>query len=120
MIRIAAAGHRQLCLGQGAELCWMRRAAPLDAAGSAGHLPAARRRRPSKWRCGSARRYADAGDEVHEVLTRYSEALGIAYQIRDDLEDLASASAGPTRGRSRRCRWREALRARAAVTTRAS
>ena len=32
---------------------------------------------------------ANAGKEVHAVLTRYSEALGIAYQIRDDLEDLA-------------------------------
>ena len=29
---------------------------------------------------------------MHEVLTRYSEALGIAYQIRDDLEDLSSES----------------------------
>jgi geranylgeranyl pyrophosphate synthase len=34
--------------------------------------------------------FAEAGDDVHEVLTRYSEALGIAYQIRDDLDDLAS------------------------------
>jgi geranylgeranyl pyrophosphate synthase len=25
---------------------------------------------------------------VHPVLARYSEALGIAYQIRDDLDDL--------------------------------
>jgi geranylgeranyl pyrophosphate synthase len=38
--------------------------------------------------------YAGADDEVQEVLTRYSEALGIAYQIRDDLSDL-SATAEP-------------------------
>jgi geranylgeranyl diphosphate synthase, type II len=30
---------------------------------------------------------------VHEVLTRYSEALGIAYQIRDDVEDLGEGHA---------------------------
>jgi geranylgeranyl pyrophosphate synthase len=34
---------------------------------------------------------------VHEALTRYSEALGIAYQIRDDLEDLESESAAGRR-----------------------
>jgi geranylgeranyl pyrophosphate synthase len=30
---------------------------------------------------------------VHPILTRYSDALGVAYQIRDDLEDLADAEA---------------------------
>src|SRR5207302_38560 len=29
MVRIAAAGHRTLCLGQGAELCWARTPQPL-------------------------------------------------------------------------------------------
>jgi geranylgeranyl pyrophosphate synthase len=32
--------------------------------------------------------WAEAGPEIHEALTRYSEALGIAYQVRDDLDDL--------------------------------
>jgi geranylgeranyl pyrophosphate synthase len=32
---------------------------------------------------------AGAKKDVHRVLSRYSEALGIAYQIRDDLEDFA-------------------------------
>jgi geranylgeranyl pyrophosphate synthase len=32
--------------------------------------------------------FAGADEAVHEVLSKYSAALGIAYQIRDDLEDL--------------------------------
>jgi geranylgeranyl pyrophosphate synthase len=30
---------------------------------------------------------------VHQTLGRYSDALGIAYQIRDDLDDLHAADA---------------------------
>jgi len=35
--------------------------------------------------------YAGQLDEVEEVLAAYSEALGIAYQIRDDLSDLGAS-----------------------------
>ena len=31
---------------------------------------------------------------MHETLTAYSEALGIAYQIRDDVDDLANPDDG--------------------------
>ena len=43
---------------------------------------------------------AGRGEAVAEVLGRYSEAVGIAYQIRDDLEDLAAApgASGATPG----------------------
>src|SRR4029077_15817306 len=89
MIRIATAGHRSLCLGQGAELCWSRRQHPMDVQEV---LSIFRQKTAPAFevalRLGAA--YADAGDDVHEVLTRYSEALGIAYQIRDDLEDLST------------------------------
>jgi geranylgeranyl pyrophosphate synthase len=30
---------------------------------------------------------------VHRTLTRYSDALGIAYQIRDDVDDLTATEA---------------------------
>jgi len=40
--------------------------------------------------------YGEAGEDVHRVLGRYSEALGIAYQIRDDLEDLDVIAATPS------------------------
>jgi geranylgeranyl pyrophosphate synthase len=87
MIRIASSGHRSLCLGQGAELCWSRRQRPMSVQEVLGIFR--QKTAPAfdvALRLGAA--YAEAGDEVHAVLTRYSEALGIAYQIRDDLEDL--------------------------------
>src|SRR5262249_34591418 len=33
-----------------------------------------------------------ADDETHEVLRKYSESIGIAYQIKDDLEDCREGS----------------------------
>ncbi len=39
LVRIAAAGHRELCIGQGAELAWMRRPEPLTRRSGTGHLP---------------------------------------------------------------------------------
>ncbi len=89
MIRIASQGHRSLCLGQGAELCWSRRQRPMSVQEMLGIFR--QKTAPAfevALRLGAA--YAEADDDVHEVLTRYSEALGIAYQIRDDLEDLTS------------------------------
>jgi geranylgeranyl pyrophosphate synthase len=88
LIRIAAEGHRQLCLGQGAELQWARRPVVLSAAQV---LEIFRRKTSPAFevalRLGAA--YAGAPQEAHATLKRYSEALGIAYQIRDDVEDLA-------------------------------
>jgi geranylgeranyl pyrophosphate synthase len=90
MIRIASAGHRSLCLGQGAELCWGRRPRAMNVQDV---LSIFRQKTAPAFevalRLGAA--YAEAGDEVHQVLTAYSDALGIAYQIRDDIEDLSSA-----------------------------
>jgi geranylgeranyl pyrophosphate synthase len=37
-------------------------------------------------RAGAAQAGAPPG--VHDILSRYSDALGVAYQIRDDVEDL--------------------------------
>jgi geranylgeranyl diphosphate synthase, type II len=91
MIRIAAEGHRQLCLGQGAELDWHRHKQPLTALQV---LEIFRRKTAPAFevalRLGAAFTGADA--EVHDVLRKYSDALGIAYQIRDDIEDLESNS----------------------------
>src|SRR5205085_12372567 len=92
MIRIASAGHRSLCLGQGAELCWSRRRHPMGVNEVLGIFR--QKTAPAfevALRLGAA--FANAGKDVHGVLTRYSEALGIAYQIRDDLEDLAADEA---------------------------
>jgi geranylgeranyl pyrophosphate synthase len=92
MFRAAAAGHRTLCLGQGAELQWARSPQRLQALQV---LDIFRRKTAPAFevalRLGAA--CAGAGDDVDRVLTRYSDALGIAYQIRDDIEDLDASHA---------------------------
>ena len=107
-------GPPLLCLGQGAELCWSRNSARWAFRKSSGIFR--QKTAPAfevALRLGAA--YAEAGDDVHEVLTRYSEALGIAYQIRDDLDDLSSRI-GADASRSRRCRSPKPSIGRAATT----
>jgi geranylgeranyl pyrophosphate synthase len=86
MLRVAARGHRELCIGQGAELCWTRRPAPLS---TADVLDIFRRKTAPAFevalRLGAL--VAAATDGLWEVLHRYSEALGIAYQVCDDIRD---------------------------------
>jgi geranylgeranyl diphosphate synthase, type II len=88
MLRAAAEGHRTLCVGQGAELCWARQPRPLTAEEV---LEIFRRKTAPAFdvalHLGAT--CAGAGEDVWEVLSRYSQALGIAYQIRDDLDDFA-------------------------------
>lgn len=91
MIRAAAQGHRTLCLGQGAELCWARAPKPLT---SLEVLEIFRQKTAPAFAVALQLGTLYAGQTgrpngVDEILTRYSESLGIAYQIRDDLEDLA-------------------------------
>src|SRR5688500_6578880 len=92
LIAIAAEGHRQLCLGQGAELDWTRTPRVLS---SSDVLEIFRRKTSPAFevalRVGAA--LAGAPQEVHATLTRYSDALGIAYQIRDDIEDVPQTDA---------------------------
>ncbi len=91
MIRVAAAGHRTLALGQGAELLWTRKPGPLA---SVQVLDIFRRKTAPAFevalRLGGL--FAGEGDELARVFAEYSEALGIAYQIRDDLDDLAAGT----------------------------
>ena len=94
MFKVAAMGHRTLSLGQGAELCWAREPRPLT---SLQVLEIFRQKTAPAFevalRLGAL--YAGVNDDVHDVLSQYSEALGIAYQIRDDLEDLAPDGHAP-------------------------
>ncbi len=89
MLRIAALGQRDLCLGQGSELLWCRQPGVL---GPTEILEIfARKTAPAfevALRLGAA--LAGADDQVHAALTAYSRAMGIAYQIRDDLDDAAN------------------------------
>jgi geranylgeranyl pyrophosphate synthase len=92
LVRIASQGHRRLCQGQGAELEWARNPRPLS---SSEVIEIFRLKTSPAFevalRLGAA--YAGASEDVHDALSRYSDALGVAYQIRDDLEDLTSTHA---------------------------
>ncbi len=89
MIRVASEGQRELCRGQGAELCWARNPQSLTQ-----HqvLDIFRKKTAPAFevalRVGALYAGVDQHEEVEDVLHVYSEALGIAYQIRDDLSDL--------------------------------
>ncbi|HEY1111822.1 MAG TPA: polyprenyl synthetase family protein [Opitutaceae bacterium] len=89
MLAVAADGQRQLCRGQGAELCWARNPAPLRPNEV---LDIFRRKTAPAFevalRMGALYAGVIQHDDVSDTIGRYSEALGIAYQIRDDLSDL--------------------------------
>jgi geranylgeranyl pyrophosphate synthase len=89
MLAVAAQGQRQLCRGQGAELCWMRNPVPMT---SLQVLDIFRSKTAPAFevalRLGALYAGTEQHREVADVLSAYSEALGIAYQIRDDLSDL--------------------------------
>jgi len=87
MLAAAAGGHRTLCLGQGAELHWAREPGAL---GTDEVLEIFRRKTAPAFevalQLGAI--CAGAGEGLHRTLAAYSQALGVAYQIRDDLEDF--------------------------------
>jgi geranylgeranyl pyrophosphate synthase len=87
MFLVASHGQRQLCRGQGAELCWARNPEPLT---SLQTLDIFRKKTAPAFevalKLGAI--YSGQYEEVEKTLAAYSEALGIAYQIRDDLSDL--------------------------------
>lgn len=89
ILSMAVHGHRTLCLGQGSELSWKAQPGPLSVEQV---LEIFRQKTSPAFEValsvGAA--LAGADDDVIEVLRSYSEALGTAYQIHDDLEDLQS------------------------------
>ncbi|MEE2638720.1 MAG: polyprenyl synthetase family protein [Acidobacteriota bacterium] len=84
---IAAEGHVTLSRGQGRELLWARNPQPLP---SMRVLEIFRQKTAAAFevalRIGATLGRAD--NDTHDVLRKYSEALGIAYQIKDDLDDF--------------------------------
>jgi geranylgeranyl pyrophosphate synthase len=89
MIAVAAAGQRELSRGQGAELLWARKPEPLT---SLQVLDIFKKKTAPAFevalRIGAIFAGIELHDEVADVLRAYSEALGIAYQIHDDIADL--------------------------------
>ncbi len=100
MLLAASRGQRKLCLGQGAELAWARTPGALN------HKQVFEIHRNKTapafqvaLELGAA--YAGRLDDVAEVLATYSENLGVAYQIRDDMDDLSADAAAETVARLR-------------------
>ncbi len=101
MIEVAAEGHRTLCIGQGGELAWMRapRAIDPDAV-----LDIFRRKTAPAFEVAlrlGALAATGRDDAVESALRDYSAALGIAYQIRDDLDDLHEPPTGAAASKPR-------------------
>ena len=86
-VAIAAEGHVTLSRGQGRELLWARDPQPLA---SLQVLDIFRQKTAAAFevalRIGAVLGGADAA--THDVLRKYSESLGIAYQIKDDIDDF--------------------------------
>jgi hypothetical protein len=87
LLHAAAEGHRSLCLGQGSELAWMRSPKTLRVSEV---LDIFRMKTSPAFEVALSLGAILAGcdEQVRAVLRQYSDSLGIAYQIRDDLEDL--------------------------------
>jgi len=92
MLHVASIGHRVLSVGQGTELLWMRDPKPMSPAAV---LDIFRQKTAPAFevalRLGLI--YGGAG-ELGGIISEYSEALGVAYQIRDDLNDFREEAAG--------------------------
>jgi len=90
MLKIAAVGHKTLCLGQGEEL-WLEKRKEMPSSVKLIDL--------FKWKTSPAFEvalllgavFAGADESVCAILHKFSESLGIAYQINDDLEDFNEA-----------------------------
>jgi geranylgeranyl pyrophosphate synthase len=87
MVRLTSEGHRDLCLGQGSELWWTRHPRRLS---SAEVIDIFRYKTAPAFEVGLrlGAILGGATPDEHAVLTAFSRNLGIAYQIRDDLEDF--------------------------------
>ncbi|MCY2923970.1 MAG: polyprenyl synthetase family protein [Planctomycetota bacterium] len=86
IVQAAAAGHRQLCVGQGLELSWRQDRPPLSVAEVVEIF--AHKTAPAfevAMRIGAL---AAGVPDACEALSACSRELGVAYQIRDDMEDV--------------------------------
>jgi len=87
MLQVAAEGHRFLCLGQGSELSWMRKPRPLTVAEV---IDIYRNKTSPAFAVALTlgALLAGGGNDVTGILRQYSDALGVAYQIKDDIDDF--------------------------------
>jgi geranylgeranyl diphosphate synthase, type II len=91
LILVASEGHCNLCMGQGMELFWLHNRKPLSTDEVLEIF--SKKTAPAfevALKMGAI--MSGCGNELNDVLQNYSKSLGIAYQIRDDLDDLISTS----------------------------
>ena len=88
MLAAAARGHRDLCVGQGRELDWAREPRPLAVSDI---VDIYRMKTAPAFGVALSLGVLQAGADGHvlNALSAYTDALGVAYQIRDDLADGA-------------------------------
>jgi geranylgeranyl pyrophosphate synthase len=88
MLAVATQGQRELCRGQGAELCGRNAAAGIS---SKEMISIFRKNTAPAFevalRLGVILAGAHYDDQIAPVVRAYSEGLGIAHQIRDDLDE---------------------------------
>jgi geranylgeranyl pyrophosphate synthase len=89
LLDAAVQGHRTLCLGQGSELAWARNPGPLKVE-EVLHIFRQKTSPAFEVALSLGAILAGADGQITGVLSNYSDALGTAYQIHDDLEDLRS------------------------------
>ena len=91
LLQTAARGHLTLTRGQGAELCWTREPQPLT---SLEVLQIFREKTAPAFEVALelGALHAGADDATLKILREFSESIGIAYQIKDDLEDFTGDS----------------------------
>jgi len=89
MVLAASRGHRELCLGQGEELAFCRRPAPVT---EASVLRIYEQKTAAAFEVAVLVGAAAAGVDAAtcEQLSAFSRAVGTAYQIQDDIEDFRS------------------------------
>lgn len=93
LLEMASEGHLALCYGQGEELYWHRHPSELTLEEIL-NIFKGKTAPAFEVALMFGAIYAGADQETFQVLHHFSENLGIAYQIRDDLEDYSKDTGG--------------------------
>ncbi len=86
MLAVAAEGHRNLALGQGQELAWSHQPSPLSTE-TIIEIFEHKTAPAFEVALNLGAIFAGADERTCGILSEFSRALGIAYQIQDDLKD---------------------------------
>lgn len=87
LLKVASHAHRDLSLGQGEELLW-RNNERLLTQEEIIRIFSNKTSPAFEVALQFGAILADADEEVQQIISEYSKALGIAYQIKDDLDDF--------------------------------